>query len=371
MNRHDDVRDVRELFGLRTPAAIGIVVAFVVTFAIVALATVPAEGAIAAAGAWLALSIGAVAIVRVPGDPIPLPWTIYLTLLGPVSAGVVFPFFPAPIEHSLQTWPLAAATAIYTYMCVRGRTPWAVSGTVAMIATCAVWSQLSGEGAAYGLSISVINLAPVAMAIFFAWTIRPAARDIFDLRTQTINRTAAEAADIAVLEERDRQLAHLDDLARPLLRRLSAGAPLTAPDQDACALLEAELRDSIRAPALADPRVTAAARDARSRGVEVVLLDDHGLDDASDLVRDRVLNAVAEVLERAGFGTLTIRILPPRRHVLVTIVHSTPNRIGRFEYGHDGHPVAGGGAPQPEPEPGPEPRKVGTTDRTTLGYPRF
>lgn len=340
VSRPDDVRDVRELLGLRSAAATVIVAAYVVTFAIVAWATLPAGGAWAEAAAWVIVSIGAVAIIRAPGDPIPVLWTAYLTVTGPVAVGLVLAVVPVPIDRLLQVWPLAAATAIYTYMCVRGRTLWAWAGMSAMLATCMVWADMTGQGAVYGLSISAINLAPVAMSTYFALTIRPAARDIFALRSQTIARTAAEAADIAVLDERDRQLAHLDALARPLLQRLTDSEPLTEQDHRACTLLEAHLRDSLRAPALTVPRVTTAARAARSRGVEVLLLDDHGLDTAPDEVRARVFDAAVEALEQAATGTLTIRILPPSRHALATIVHSTPDGIARREYGHDGRPVA-------------------------------
>lgn len=341
VTRPEEVRDVRELLGLRTPAATGLVVAYVATFAIVAWTTVPAGGAGPEFLAWLAVSVGAAAIIRAPGDPLPVPWTVYLTSVGPIAAGLVLAVVPVPVDGTLQLWPLAASTAIYTYMCVRGRTLWAWAGMAAMIATCMVWAENTGQTAAYGLSISAINLAPVAMSTFFALTIRPAARGIFALRSETIARTAAEAADIAALNERDRQLALLDDLARPLLYRLSDSPQLTEQDQRACELLEAQLRDSIRAPALTDPWITIAARAARSRGVEVVLLDDHGLTTTPDRARERVLAAVVDALERAATGTLTIRILPPRRHALATIVYSTPDRIARFEYGHDGHPTTG------------------------------
>lgn len=332
--------DVRELIGLRTPAATALVVAYVVTFAIVAWATRPAEGLVAETIAWLVVSVGAVAIIRAPGDPIPLLWTAYLTVVGPISVGLLLLVVPVPIDGLLQLWPLAASTAIYTFMCVRGRTPWAWAGVLAMIATCMAWSTLTGQAATYGLAISAVNLAPVAMSTFFALTIRPAARDIFALRSQAIARAAAEAADSAVLDERDRQLARLDALARPLLQRLADNEPLAEQDEQACALLEAHLRDSLRAPTLAVPGVATAAHAARSRGVEVVLLDDHALDTAPHPARERILSAVVNALERAASGTLTIRILPPRRHALATIVYSTPEGIVRSEYGHDGHPVA-------------------------------
>lgn len=336
----DDVQDVRELLGLRTPAAAALVIAYVVTFAIVAWANRPAEGEWAVVAAWLVVCAGAVALIRVPGDPLPALWTAYLTAVGPIAVNLILTVVPVPINGLLQVWPLAAATAIYTYMCVRGRTLWAWVGMVTMIASCMVWAENTGQGAAHGLSISAMNLAPVAMATYFALTIRPAARDIFALRRQTLARAAEEAADLAVLDERDLQLAHLDDLARPLLQRLTEGEPLVEQEHRACALLEAHLRDSLRAPGLNDPEVTAAARAARSRGVEVVLLDDHGFGSATESTRARILAAVVDTLNNPATGTLTIRILPPGRNALATVVRSTPDGISRLEYAYDGYPLA-------------------------------
>jgi hypothetical protein len=203
-----------------------------------------------------------------------------------------------------------------------------------------VWTAMAGEGALYGLSISVINLAPLLMATFFAWTIRPAARSIFELRRQGTLRVAAEAAGKAILEERDARLAQLDELARPLLEQMTESRPLTEDERLAAKLVEARLRDSLRAPALDRPPIPAVARQARSRGVDVVLLDDHGLDTAPPEVCTEICRAITDALIRADTGTLTIRVLPPHRDALVTVLHSTPDDTTRVEYGHNGKALA-------------------------------
>ncbi|KAB2583428.1 hypothetical protein BS297_20710 [Rhodococcus erythropolis] len=338
--RDNDVHDVRELLGLRTIAAKTVVTAFVATFALVAWSTNPPGGGWFEFAAWIVVSIGAVGLIGVPGDPLAAPATAYLTLSGPIAVNLIFVVVPVPIDGLLQLWPLAASTAIYTYMCVRGRTVWAWIGMAAVLASCILWAERTGQSAAYGLSMSAINLAPLLMATFFAWTIRPAAREIFALRRQATLRIAAEAADTAVLDERDAQLTRLDDLARPLLERITDADPLTGQERLDCQLLEAHLRDTLRAPTLAVPHIAAEARAARTRGVEVILLDDHALDTASEEVRDRVIAAAADALITAHSGSLTIRILPPDRDVLATILHSTREVIVRVEYDPDGQPLA-------------------------------
>lgn len=330
-------RDVRELLGLRSTAATVVVGAFIATFLLLALTTAPtAKSLWAEIPAWIVASSAAVTLIRTASDPLPYRTTLALTLAGPISNNLVFAVVPIPIDGLLQLWPLSAATAIYTYMCVRGRTAWAWVGMAATLASCALWAQQTGQGSGYGIGISAINLAPLLMATFFAWTIRPAARDIFALREQTIIRIAAEAADTAILDERDQQLRRLDNLARPLLEHLAADDDITDEQQLVCTLLEAHLRDILRAPILDTADVADAARSARARGVDVVLLDDHGMDQTAIPIRDRIVAAVLEALTRATDGQLTVRVLPPQRDTLLTILHNRSDGTVRTEYGHDG-----------------------------------
>ncbi|MGW5071717.1 hypothetical protein [Rhodococcus sp. NPDC004095] len=335
-----DTRDVRSLIGMTSPAANAIVAFYVATavlMAVVSLDGVSAFWPIAVAVAVVGL--GAVALIRVPGDPMPLGPTLALMASGPVAIALVLGVLPIPVTSPLQTWPLGAVTAIYAFMSVRGRTWFAWLGMLSTIATCVVWAALTGQGFAHGLAMSVINLAPLLMSTFFAYTIRPSARDIFELRMQTTRRAAAEAADSAVLDERDRQLRRLDEQARPLLARIAAGEPLDEDARTACRLLEAHLRDSVRAPALSDPAVIVAAREARARGVEVTLLDDRALDGAPVDARRRFFDHVSAELTDAVDGSVTIRILPPGRAAAATLLCSTPDGVRRTEFGRDGRPL--------------------------------
>ncbi|MFF0815276.1 hypothetical protein ACFYVR_09000 [Rhodococcus sp. NPDC003318] len=337
-------RDVQSLIGMHGPAADSIVAFYSATFLM--LAVVSREGVDVFWPVVLAVvivSLGAVALVRIPGDPIPIRPTWALTAVGPVSCALVLGVLPIPQANPMQTWPLAASTAIYAFMGVRGRPGYAWLGMLSMIVTCVVWTTLTGQGAALGLGMTAINLAPLLMATFFAFTLRPSARQIYTLRDQTTRRVAAEAADSAILEERDRQLRRLDEQARPLLARIAAGEPLDADTRLACRLLEAHLRDSVRAPSMADPVVVAAARTARARGVEVILLDDRAMDTAPTDAQRRFLDSVAAELTSARDGRVTVRILPPGRAAMATILSSYTDSIRRSEFGHDGRPVESAG----------------------------
>lgn len=327
--------DVYELLGLRTLAARLLVAAYIAAFALVAANTRPPGALWNELAAWLIVSLAAIALITVRGDRLPIPATVALTASAVVAANLIFVVVDPPVS-GLQMWPLSAATAIYTYMCVRGRATWAWVGMVAVLISYMIWAERTGLGWTTGPERTVANFAALLIATFFAWKIRPAARHIFELRRQTTLRVAAEAADTAILEERDTRLAQLEELTRPLLERLADGRPLTDDERLEARLLEAHLRDTLRAPTLATPAISTAAGQTRSRGVEVVVLDDHGLDDAPASVRDRLLGHVIDALTEAETGTLTIRVLPPGRDALLTILHCTPDDVVRREYGLDG-----------------------------------
>ncbi|GEE00722.1 hypothetical protein nbrc107696_11680 [Gordonia spumicola] len=335
MTERVDAGDVRELMGLHSAAARILVGWFVLTYGVLAATTAEPGGLLFELAGWALVSIAAVGVITAVGDPLPLGWTAFMTAAGPGATLLVLSTLPAT-PGALQLWPLSASTAVATYMCVRGRTLCGWASMILAIAVTMVWASVSGQGAGYGFTVSLINLAPLVMATFFAWTIRPAARDIFLLRLQGTQRAAAEAAHRAVLDERDRQLVGLDTLARPLLERLTDPSALSDEERRACGLLEAQLRDSLRARSLAVPVVTEAARSARGRGVDVMLLDDHGLDNAPADTVDRIVGTVAESLDSTESGTLTIRILPPGREWLMTVVQSAGDVIDRRVYDSDG-----------------------------------
>ncbi len=91
-------------------------------------------------------------------------------------------------------------------------------------------------------------------------------------------------------------------------------------------LLEAELRDEIRAPYFTGTEVVAAARRARSRGVEVVLFDDRG--DATrggstqyeERLRTRIVERAVAALDEAGAGRVVVRVCPAGRRWAATIL---------------------------------------------------
>ncbi|MDV8021380.1 hypothetical protein [Rhodococcus sp. IEGM 1330] len=331
--------DVRDLLAMKSTAAYAVAGFFILACLVCASATLTGVSA-----GWpeyaavLVLSAAVILILRAPGDPPSARSTALMTASGPVAAALVFAVLPVPLTGSLQTWPLGMSVVIYTFMCVRGRTLAAWVGLALSISVAIGWATLTGQGPLYGLSFSAINVAPLLMSTFFAFTIRPLAAAIFELRKQSTVRIASRAAAAAVLQERDARLASLDALARPLLQRIADGPDLTEEEILACVLLEAELRDSLRARGLVRPDLARAARSARARGVEVMMLDDRAPAELNDDVRERIVAATSSALDAAEAGAVTVRLLPPGRPVAATILlDDLGDGAHRVEYDHTGH----------------------------------
>lgn len=330
-----DEGSARKLLGLGGWVPTALLGFFIGTYAVVAVATAPPGSWWAELVAVVLVSVGAIALVYIHGDPMPRWPAVVVAIAGPAAVIVLFAVMPTDLTY-LQAWPLSASAALSFYLCVRGRTVISWISLLTSIGACVAWAVLVGLGAGFGIGFSASNLATQFMATFFAAVIRPVGRNVFALRQASTAAAAEKAAHAALLDERERQLVRLDVRARPLLERLVEPAPLTDEERRSCGLVEAQLRDALRAPVLDRQAIVDAAWQARSRDVEVVLLDDRGLADASSSVLDRITEALVPLLAGAQRGAVTIRVLPPGRAVAVTVLRTDGDVIDRVEYDHNG-----------------------------------
>jgi hypothetical protein len=262
----DSDRDVRAFLGMNTVSAYIAAAVFFTTYSLMNFTSSEGVRSVwVVESAVLLVSAAAFALVAVPGDPLSARWATAIAAAAPISTAVVLPQLPVPVDTGVQTWPLSAAVALCGFVSVRGRTAIGWLAMSAVVAVCIVWSAATGQGPAHGIGMSAINIAPLVMATFFALTFRSTAAAVFELRRQSRRRAAENAATSAALDERDRQLERLDHLARPLLDKLASGAELDPAERRACGLLEAALRDGLRAPGLMTVNIVAAARSARAR----------------------------------------------------------------------------------------------------------
>ena len=124
-----------------------------------------------------------------------------------------------------------------------------------------------------------------------------------------LRKTLANTAFVtASREEHKRRIAEALVQSVPQLREIAQTPGEFAPDlKQRSELLEAALRDEIRGRGLINPAIKQAVLGARGRGIEVILLDEGGLDDATTIERDAILLEAAKAIDSVEAGRITLR----------------------------------------------------------------
>ncbi|ORM32822.1 hypothetical protein [Williamsia sp. 1135] len=311
--------DVREFFGFDTPLT-GVLTGAVV----VAMTYGAAQNLDGVSPIWPApvaiviMAAATITLLMAPGDPIHSRAALMVALAAPVSSAILLPAVPVPLDNINQVWISGYATLLNGLMCLRGRAPLAWLSAFLTLVVYGTWSVSTDQGVMEGAAIPLFNIGALVGMTVVSIAIRPTFRSILALREANLQRVASASTVTAVQQERNTRLAELDEVARPLLMRIATGVPLTAAERQACELLEAHLRDQLRAAALVSPETAAAAREARARGVEVTMIDDGGLDGAFEEMRSWVHIVVTAALHDARDGYVRVRVLPmDRDHVVI------------------------------------------------------
>lgn len=275
------------------------------------------------AAALLALACGAVLLLSATADPLPRRRAAAVALAGIVASAASLAALPLPHDYRVNAlWPWSAATILLCFLAIRGAVAAAWAGQLALLALHLGWLAAAGTTINHFPHLAQWQLLNLLGATLYAIVLRRQVRVMNTMRAQTVNLAAHHAEAQARLRERDAQLAYVRAAAWPLLERVHTDGCLDRDGQARALLVEARLRDRIRARALATEAVLDAAEAARSRGVEVALLDDGGLDGADNTLREDVTHTVRHHLAQAQAGTVTARVLPPGRAAVCTIVHT-------------------------------------------------
>lgn len=341
--------DVRTLVGMHTVgglAAVTVYTALMVTVAVDAgVGTSP----------WTILGtvlFGSVllVLVGVPGDPLPLVATAWV-VVGSVAVTLIG-IIPARLPNpGLQNWGHSACILALGFLCVRGRTAAAWLGLTGGTVALSAWFAVNGSTAAAGFVTIYSDIGVLTLSSVFAVTLRPAAGTVYRLRDTRVTQSAELAASVAANREREAQLHALDRSVRPLLARIAAGSPLSAEERRDCAIVEAGLRDSLRATRLTHPSVVRATVDARRRGVDVVLIDDGGPDTVTDVdsgAMERISRVVADTLDAATGGSVRARLLPPGRTIAASVTAHWADGDSRIDLDRAGNPLSGPSAGLPD-----------------------
>ena len=207
-------------------------------------------------------------------------------------------------QTSYTIWYVAAVGTLMAITAVRGHRAIAWFGTVFLIAEILVWG---GLGVLFNSGI-VGALLMVMGAQAASSELETTARLAQQLRERAVATEAATAAQSAARVERERRVTQTLAGVLPQLELIAENRSELSPDQRQTAILtEAALRDQIRGRGLTNPVLVEQIRLARSRGVEVQLLDDGGFEDLSDQETAGILERVANELSRVTAGKVVIR----------------------------------------------------------------
>ncbi len=315
-----EIEAPRTVVRLPRPLSLGILAMFIGVHALLAFGDYePLFGLPWEIAGFAAVSAAAVLISRAAGvDQLPRTATVIVLALCAVATALVSGPMTAVHDTPFGHWYLGAVTLLLVVLAVRGREGLAWVGYLIVSSITIAWALSNGLTVVDGVLLVVRHAGTLLAGTLFAVGLKRSALTLAVYNRARALNAAAVATAVAAIEERESQLAQVNVLCRPTLERLARSDDICPEMRAECLLLEATLRDAMRASALFVEPLVAATRAARLRGVEVTLLDDSG--DHPPVEAARVAAAVAAQLDSLDSGRLTARVLPADRATIASIV---------------------------------------------------
>lgn len=300
--------DVARLLGATGPGAWLLAALYGVTYVVIAFWVDPDYTSTPLGFAGLAAMVGSAALLVLPWlSPFPhaaaaaiLAACVFSTASGLWNLG----------DHGWQgwiTWYIGASSYLAFTLALRGRFWWGAGILLAETAVAMIWTGTTTGDVLAGIDLTYAQLILFGAGSFFAVWLRRTADRIAAFQETRLRRESADGARSAAEEERAREVRAIRDRAGGALARIAADDTDDA-ERHEHLLLEAELRDRIRARGLARSPLTEAAREARRGGDAVALLDDLR-DDAPDetLMRPALAWAAEQISAHPG-ADVTVRL---------------------------------------------------------------
>lgn len=275
---------------------------------------------------------GAVLVMR-PG-PYPLPTGRTALVIGTVAVSTALVSWNLPTHGwpGYASWHLGANTFVLLALGLRGRIGASWIGMGAMAAVSVTWTVSTGQGLVAGIDLVDRHAGTLLVGTMFALAFQRTARKISEFHETERRRATLEAETEANTQERHRQTARLESQVLPALRLINGESELSDDQRDGFRVLEASLRDEIRAGALLNEPLTSSVRRARERGVDLLLLDDSGASFFAESLLHDAVSWAAGAVDSVDQGRVVIRLRPHRHARFVSLHIEDSARSRTIEY---------------------------------------
>ena len=220
-----------------------------------------------------------------------------------------------------RSWCTGAGTDLCCVLIIRGRPRQAWAGIGVITIAIGYWVVTTGRPPLMIVTYTMGHYFMITAWQGIAHLSTRATAQIATTQRETARLLAQQRAHEEANRIMTRRMASVRQRVTPLLNQIADGRAPTPELRGQAYLLEAELRDEIRAPFFTGTSIVTSAHAARRRGTEVILLDDSG-DNATidDQARVNAVNYVTKLLDLTQSTRVVIRLNPPRRPALLTIV---------------------------------------------------
>lgn len=274
----------------------------------------------------VALGLLLVATLLVTADrPEPLADGLAWCVAGFAGSALVFSVGAGiPTGHG-PTWIISLAGYQLAFVAVRGRAKVAWTALGASVVVLVVLTLATGGFVHWTawfvemLPSSTIPVSALVLGSLWRMILVRAERRTAEAEQDRAEHLTAENRARERIRTRVGELNAAAELAADLLSRARDGA-LVEEDAGTARLVEAMVRDRLRAPRLSVPELIGTVREARGRGAEIVLLDDG---DRSAPLSPAHMGRIASRIRDSGAGSrVTVRLLPPGRQSTGTVAVS-------------------------------------------------
>lgn len=218
-------------------------------------------------------------------------------------------------------WATGSATSLCHGLLMRQHPRMAWIGQLLLMTTTAIWVHLTDRPTIIIITYILPHIVSLALWHLIVTCCITASTALETSQRQTASILAARQADQTMNQIMDRSMAAVRARTQPLLTQLATSPTPTPALRTQARLLEAELRDEIRAPFFTNTPVVHAARQARARGIDVLLLDDsHGSNNLPDTIKQQALHHVIHTIRTTTNGRIVVRVNPPGRPTLLSIL---------------------------------------------------